>query len=527
MQATRNITYEDCGRRFKLNDFADNNAISSVSGRQQSWVDLDGTASGMNEPTIIGSGLSDAGHWWKVETDTVDDPDGPLTFIKKNNGLERGLGHIRLRWKDEIHNTVGSSSCFNGPKTDANGNPYCPTIGKIRHIGEMFDASNDDSGGLPITANSEVVGPIGGFGWLLNLEDGPPKSLAIDQIEVDAATPLMLAIPYPEGTAFSISANGAWCWASSTVSCVESFQAVDSVAKVRFSQGNKYHYDTASNLLWIRIVQFPQTYTGDNTYSQTPKWRLWDLDDLSPLGWGDEHALDRFSFNGITLPKHHYGNYIEVATDCAEGAVSGHCANTPTYSEPQVCSAGYVQVAYDKCCISVGSEVCEDLTAPPTKSPTQSPTFGVASNRVYNPGFEDASLSPHWIANTGSIAIDTTESRSGTQSVLCYDRTSSWNGPQQDMSQVLEPGVTYTFSCWGKLKNASTSNFSLTLMIETESSGRSWTGAYGTINSSGWTYIERDITIPSTGVTGLFLYPEGPQAGIEFWVDDVSVIPVL
>merc|ERR1712176_969594 len=98
MQATRSITYENCGRRFKLQDFKDQNSITSVSGRNQNWLDVDGTASGLNEPVIIGSGLTDAGHWWHVDDDVVDDPEGPLAFIKVNNGPNRGLGHIRLRW---------------------------------------------------------------------------------------------------------------------------------------------------------------------------------------------------------------------------------------------------------------------------------------------------------------------------------------------------------------------------------------------------------------------------------------------
>ena len=79
MQATSGITYQDCGRRFKLSDYADNNAISSVSGRNQNWNDVDGTASGLNEPTIIGSGLTDAGHWWNVDADAIYDSEGPMT----------------------------------------------------------------------------------------------------------------------------------------------------------------------------------------------------------------------------------------------------------------------------------------------------------------------------------------------------------------------------------------------------------------------------------------------------------------
>jgi len=170
MQATRGITYEDCGRRFKLADFANNNTTSSVSGRAQNWVDTDGSASGMNEPTIIASGLDDAGKWWKVDSEVVEDTDGPLAFIKVNDGPERGLGHMRLWWKKEIHDTVGSSypdactagnwqncaSCMNGQKKDGNNKPYCPALGTIRHIGPKFDLSNDPKGGLPITANAEV-----------------------------------------------------------------------------------------------------------------------------------------------------------------------------------------------------------------------------------------------------------------------------------------------------------------------------------------------------------------------------------
>lgn len=152
-----------------------------------------------------------------------------------------------MRWKDEVHNTVGASSCFNGDKEDDLGNPLCPAIGRIRHIGPLFDANatNDPTGGLPITANAEVAGLAGGFGWLLQLDDGPPKNLKIDYVEVDSTTPLLLAIPYPSSTGFTITAFAAtswWCsWKYATIhGCTEQFSAVDSVARVRHSQGNTY-----------------------------------------------------------------------------------------------------------------------------------------------------------------------------------------------------------------------------------------------------------------------------------------------
>jgi hypothetical protein len=67
MQGTRNIRYEECGRRFAFIDGRGTSAPSTVSGRLQSWIDSDGSASGINEEVIIGSGQSGAGLWWVVD----------------------------------------------------------------------------------------------------------------------------------------------------------------------------------------------------------------------------------------------------------------------------------------------------------------------------------------------------------------------------------------------------------------------------------------------------------------------------
>jgi hypothetical protein len=67
MQATRNITFEDVGRRFKFV----NTEIETVSGRTQNWFDVDGSASGLNEPTLMGSGYASAGDWWHVGTKCI------------------------------------------------------------------------------------------------------------------------------------------------------------------------------------------------------------------------------------------------------------------------------------------------------------------------------------------------------------------------------------------------------------------------------------------------------------------------
>jgi G8 domain len=69
MQATRGVRFENCGRRFFFYDFRQGLAWhpSSVSGRCQNWLDIDGSVTGFNERSVAASGLSDAGMWWQVD----------------------------------------------------------------------------------------------------------------------------------------------------------------------------------------------------------------------------------------------------------------------------------------------------------------------------------------------------------------------------------------------------------------------------------------------------------------------------
>ena len=539
MQATKDITYEDCGRRFKLADFA-NDELSSVSGRIQNWLDIDGSASGLNEPTIIGSGLADTGKWWRVEEDVVEDQEGPLTFIKVNNGPARGLGHIRMEFDEELHATVGETACFNGDKGTED-EPLCPAIGRIRHMGPLFDLSNDETGGLPITAQSEVAGPVGGFSWLMQLDSGSPKSLRIRQIEVLSTTPLVLALPYPEDTSFTITAHAfTWCSTTSTThSCSEEFIAVDSLAKVRYSQGNTYFFDTTTKLLHVRIIMAPEAYTGDSLYSSTPEWRLWNLDDPNTVSWhARTHAIDRFEFNNVVLPRAAYGGYLQIEAACNEGDQdSNYCPMPEGYDiqNIEVCPSGYSQVAYDKCCVpSSDPEECYDFTKPPTSVPTPPPTYDPSSDLIINGGFEEG-LSP-WYINTGNddqIEIVENEVNSGTKAVLIKDRVSSWNGVQQNIDPSrVEHGATYRVSGYAKIKgDVASDSFKLTFRITTDvpSSSTHYWKNFGNcaVTNTEWTKCEGDITLdtPGTVITGLQLYSEG-TATTDYYVDDVSAILV-
>eukprot|EP00591_Stephanopyxis_turris_P000730 CAMPEP_0195512014 /NCGR_PEP_ID=MMETSP0794_2-20130614/4132_1 /TAXON_ID=515487 /ORGANISM="Stephanopyxis turris, Strain CCMP 815" /LENGTH=1294 /DNA_ID=CAMNT_0040639729 /DNA_START=53 /DNA_END=3934 /DNA_ORIENTATION=+ len=359
MQGTRLIHFQDCGRRFRLYNYRGDDDPTTVSGRGQNWIDVDGSVSGFKEPTIIGSGLEDAGLWWTVDDEVTHDPQGPLKFIKQNSGPFRGLGHIRFLWDDTLHNQVGNGKCGNG-----DGSP-CPPLGYIKHFGPMFASDH----GLPVTANPDIVGPVGGYGWLLKLNGGAPHTVRIELTEVLSTTPLVLGVAYPLGTSFTITAHAAYCSPSSYYTCKEIFHEVPSMSNVRESLGNAYHVDS-NGMLTLRIIQSPKTYTG------SPEWIMPDLNTIGK--WGKGYAIGSFSRGGVTLPTMGYGPYLEIRANCPGGNDGVFCAAIPQDVSPQVCEDGYEQVAYDKCCQVGDSSVCvfpggiEEIS--PTKTPAQSPT---------------------------------------------------------------------------------------------------------------------------------------------------------
>ena len=368
MQATEAIRFENCGRRFNLHDYRGTNLPSTVSGRLQNWFDVDGSVTGFGEPSIIGSGLSDAGLWWAADQDgklshhsmisflshihkltitilvcvcfaAVYDPQGPLYFLKQRAGPERGMGHIKLSFDRPLQSQVPSNLCNNG-----GGNP-CYPVGYIRHLGPMF--ANDQ--GLPVTANADIVGPVGGFGWLLEFNEGAPRTLRIQHVELKPETPLMLSLVYPLGTNVTVTASASSCRSNSRYSCSEQFHRVGTTMAVRTSLGNAYHMDDATGVLTIRVIETPRNFVG------VPEWFLPTFEDEGKYGVG--FALPRFERRGILLPKANKGAQIDIRANCARSeSNNAYCAIRPTTTttllDNGVCPSGYSQTAYDKCCSS-------------------------------------------------------------------------------------------------------------------------------------------------------------------------------
>jgi len=359
MQATKYISIENSGRYFRFHDFR-KNAPSSVSGREQNWFDADGSMTGLGVPSVISSGLADAGMWWFADEKAIYDPQGPLWFFEMTNG--RGLGHVRIKWDDALHDEVGVTQCGNGKKIP------CDYVGYIKHIGDLYAEDH----GLPVTANADIVGPVGGFGWKFELNRGAPKSMRFEEIEVDPSTPMMISIAYPKGTTFELVAHAGWCDEDTTeYSCTHKFHQVDSVEEVRSSIGNTYNVD-AQGVLTVRIIQTPKTFVGRPEFF-LPNYSSVDRD-------GKGYAVSRFERNGIRLPKYTRKNYLSLETSC-DSTDGVYCSEFPPPYEPIVCSPGFKQTGYDIC------------------------TKELATTYLPKPPMNDLSISSSFSSSSGSSAI--------------------------------------------------------------------------------------------------------------------------
>ena len=234
-----------------------------------------------------------------------------------------------MKWDSALHESVGKTQCGNEPFIP------CTYVGRIKHLGGMYAAD----AGLPVTANADIVGPVGGFGWKIELGRGAPKSITISKVEVDPANPLLVSIAYPPGTSFKISAYAdPSCDDTATYTCQQNFHRVNSVGAVRKSSGNTYFVD-ANGVLTFRVIQNPKMFIGRPNFF-LPQYTDPGRDKLGV-------ALERFERYGMRLPKFTYGPKIVINADCP--STGAYCSVKPPAYMPAVCPAGYSQIAYDTC----------------------------------------------------------------------------------------------------------------------------------------------------------------------------------
>lgn len=151
--------------------------------------------------------------------------------------------------------------------------------------------------------------------------------------------------------------------------------------------------------------------------------------------------------------------------------------------------------------------------------------FAPPTELVSNGDFENGTTG--WTATGGGIAAETNVVRSGTGAIRSFNRTATWNGPQQNILGRLVPGQTYRLTAWVRTDSATASSVKATIAYTGTSGSAISTGVrtLSDVDNTGWKLIEGyyRYTEPNGPATVLRLYFEGPPAGVVLYVDDVSL----
>ncbi|VVS93811.1 C1 family peptidase [Desulfoluna spongiiphila] len=169
------------------------------------------------------------------------------------------------------------------------------------------------------------------------------------------------------------------------------------------------------------------------------------------------------------------------------------------------------------------SKESNELNAMPTDS-NPNPVPNPTNNLIINPGFEEGSLAPWANHFCGNNLISQEQAHNGSFSLLQANRETYYCSVQQDLTGKLKNGVTYQFSAWMRLRNTSSDTAYMTLMIHDDNGYRYEYMNPATITNTGWTEVGGELKMELVGqVQELAVILYGPGAGVEFFLDDVTI----
>ena len=144
------------------------------------------------------------------------------------------------------------------------------------------------------------------------------------------------------------------------------------------------------------------------------------------------------------------------------------------------------------------------------------------ANLVQNGTFEAGTNG--WFGWGPSVIGVSSDSHSGSQAGRASGRTDTWNGIATNLTSVLQREVSYQATAFAKVAGASSAPLALTAKIRcTGGSDNFVRVASATGNSSSYSELSGSITMPNCPLAEVVLYVEGPPAGVDILLDDVSV----
>ncbi len=151
------------------------------------------------------------------------------------------------------------------------------------------------------------------------------------------------------------------------------------------------------------------------------------------------------------------------------------------------------------------------------------PRQGPSDNLIPNASFENGVGG--WTAWGGAaIEASTTYARTGTRSALLYNRSGNWQGPVFDLRPLVIAGETYEISAWGRIEGLSADVMNITVKTVCSDGLENYHQVDSILaDNMSWSELSGSLTLPDCNLTEVSLYFDGPEAGVDVYLDDVVV----
>jgi hypothetical protein len=144
------------------------------------------------------------------------------------------------------------------------------------------------------------------------------------------------------------------------------------------------------------------------------------------------------------------------------------------------------------------------------------------ANLITNSGFESGTAG--WFGWGPTVLGVTPDAASGDQAAVGTGRTASWNGIATNLSGVVVPGGTYQVGAAAKLRGAITGPLVLTARLLCQGGSSEFRRVASTMGTSAeYSPLGGVLEVPSCPLQDVTLYVEGPPAGVDILLDDVTL----
>ncbi|HET7544485.1 MAG TPA: carbohydrate binding domain-containing protein, partial [Polyangiaceae bacterium] len=152
---------------------------------------------------------------------------------------------------------------------------------------------------------------------------------------------------------------------------------------------------------------------------------------------------------------------------------------------------------------------------------------GTGSNLVSDSDFEQGSKSGFFTWGSGTLANTTARAASGTHSLALTGRTD--NSPVAiGLTSSVSPGKTYKVSLFASIGGPASADAYVTTGLQCAGGSTTYgrLGDWGNVKTIGngqWVEIAGDLVVPDCQLANVQFWLEGPGAGVDLYVDHVSV----